>query len=394
MGCDENAGLFSKIDPHQHSQLKRKFASSYSMSSIVTYEAFVDNCTSVFIEKLGGLAASDKAFDLECWLQCYAMDVIGEITFGSRFGFLDKGVDENGVFDAIQNRLLYTSLVGNLPWLHTWLEPLMPTKGSYSFIQAFAGKLLGSKSKLLQESKGKEEEGLVDQSTKFLRMHNQDPEKFTRKEVFQMALSNVFAGSDTTGITLSAIFYHLMKNPDSYHKLQQEIDTATEDGRLSAVISFSDSQQLKYLQAVIKEALRLHPAVGLPLQRIVPKGGATIAGRHFPPGVTVGINPWVAHHNKSVFGPDADSWRPERWLEFEEQGRTSEVERYNMPFGLGSRTCIGKNISLLEMGKLVPRLIREFDFALDSRLKGKEVTTSNRWFVKQQDLEAIVSLRK
>ncbi|GKT45156.1 pisatin demethylase [Colletotrichum spaethianum] len=68
------------------------------------------------------------------------------------------------------------------------------------------------------------------------------------------------------------------------------------------------------LQAVIKEALRVHPAVGLLTERVVPEGGASIAGRFFPGGSVVGINAWVQHRNQTLFEDDADYFRPDRWL--------------------------------------------------------------------------------
>ena len=63
----------------------------------------------------------------------------------------------------------------------------------------------------------------------------------------------------------------------------------------------------------MKEALRLHPAVALPLERVVPLGGLKVAGYHIPENTIVGINAWVIHYDSGVFGPDQHSFRPERW---------------------------------------------------------------------------------
>lgn len=134
----------------------------------------------------------------------------------------------------------------------------------------------------------------------------------------------------------------------------------------------------------------MHPATGLPLMRVVPPGGATIASHYFPAGSVVGVNSWVAHRNRQIFGADADRFVPERWLESGE--RSGRMERYFMSFGAGSRTCIGKNISLLEIGKVVPELVKRFDFELCR--PGREVRTENNWFVKQMDLEVRVRVRK
>ena len=202
-------------------------------------------------------------------------------------------------------------------------------------------------------------------------------------------MSNIGAGSDTTAITISSILYHSLRYPQTFAKLREEIDLATKEGRASDPITFKEAQQLPYLQAVIKEALRCHPVTGLPMQRLTPPEGATIAGTFIPGGSTVGISAWVAQRNQAVFGQDADRWRPERWLE----PGAAETDRYMLAFGMGSRTCIGKNISLLEMAKLVPQLVRNFDFELDMG-PNPELVCENRWFVKMMNFEGRVLQRK
>ena len=68
-------------------------------------------------------------------------------------------------------------------------------------------------------------------------------------------------------------------------------------------------------QAVLKEAMRCHPGVAMPLERLVPEGGAEFCGVSLPAGTVVGVNPAVIHHNKSIYGDDAADFRPERWTE-------------------------------------------------------------------------------
>jgi cytochrome P450 len=84
-----------------------------------------------------------------------------------------------------------------------------------------------------------------------------------------------------------------------------------------------------------------------------------------------------------VFGADAALFRPERWL-VDNPGQISRMDRYYIPFGVGSRTCIGRNISMLEISKLVPELIRNFDFTLALR-PGEKLELENMWFVKQKN---------
>lgn len=97
--------------------------------------------------------------------------------------------------------------------------------------------------------------------------------------------SNIGAGSDTTAVTLSSALYHLYKNPDKLEKLRHEIDQKAKQGVISDPLTFQEAQDMPYLQAVIKETLRIHPAVGTILPRVVPQGGMELSGIYFPEGV-------------------------------------------------------------------------------------------------------------
>jgi len=87
---------------------------------------------------------------------------------------------------------------------------------------------------------------------------------------------------------------------------------------------------MPYLQAVMKEAMRMHPAVGVSMPRYVPSGGAEIDGRWYPAGTVVGVNAWVIHRNKEVFGEDADAFRPERWLESDSKAKEMARNMYQV----------------------------------------------------------------
>ena len=146
-------------------------------------------------------------------------------------------------------------------------------------------------------------------------------------------------GSDTTSIALSAFLGFLVRSPEIYRKLVQEIDEAFDTGDISLPIKYSQGVKLPLLQACIKETLRLHPPASMSLPRFVPPEGAIIDGMAFPAGTTVSVSPFVLHRTEEAFGPDAEVWRPERWLDLDEEERRA-MERCNMSFGGGSRQCI------------------------------------------------------
>lgn len=132
-----------------------------------------------------------------------------------------------------------------------------------------------------------------------------------------------------------------MRNPSAYDKLTAEIDAAVASGRLSTPVAYVEAIKLPYLKSCINEGMRMHPSVALTMPRLIPPGGATISGFNFPEGYRVGINPAVVHYDKDVFGPDADNFNPDRWIE----GDTVRMDRTMIQFGSGPRNCIGKNVS-------------------------------------------------
>lgn len=382
--------LFSTRDEKFHRDQKRPVASAYSMTSLLDLEHAVDNCTRIFTSQLGKFAERKAPVDLGIWLQYYAFDVVGEITFAKRLGFLEEGRDVDGMIEAIEGMLIYASLCGQVPEAHPLLlgNPLfplfIPSMETWNQVLQFTLKAINSRAPLQHD--GELEEGEKssgkDMLSRWMAIHNLEPEKLSTRDVIVHLSTNVFAGSDTTAIALRAILYFLMRHQGVLAKVQAEIDNADHESKLSNPISYRESTTLlPYLGAVIKEAMRLHPSVGLILEREVPKGGTSVCGKHIPAGTTIGINAWVLHRNPQVF-PDPDSFIPERWLDGSTE-KLKEMEQSFFSFGAGSRTCIGKNISLIEMHKIVPQLLREFEIRL--RDPKKEWKTRNVWFVQQQE---------
>lgn len=252
--------------------------------------------------------------------------------------------------------------------------------------------------------------------SKFCEASEKHPDVMTPQRVLTMAVSMALAGSETTAISLSAIFYYLLKNPRCYAKLIEEIDAADAAGSFGTndTIPFIESQKLVYLDSCIKEAFRLHPAAGLPLERVAPPEGLTVAGEHIPGGTIVGCSAWLLHRRAEVFGDAVDEFRPERWLEADEAS-LREMNGTMFHFGAGARTCIGKNISLLEIYKVVPSLLRRFrvrcgenlenqcgelsrvltgDFQIALGEPDRAWTVRNSWFVRIVDFPVRIEGRE
>lgn len=362
--------MFNTTDEAYHAKLRRAVSSAYAMSTLVQFEPFVDSTTTALLAQLTERYADrqDSICDFGEWLQLYAFDVIGELTFSKRLGFVDQGVDIENIISNNEWLLGYFSVIGQIPSLDRLLlkNPVRLWLSRRGWINATSPVASFAKTRMQQRLDGTDNDAGQDHRrdflSRFLEAGQKDPGFMDQGRVLSLTAANMFAGSDTTAISLRAIFYHLLKTPDTMQSLRTELDDAERKGlfsRTDKLVKWQEANQLPYLAAVIKEALRIHPAAGLPLERIVPPGGVSLAGRYIPAGTIVGCSAWTIHRSEKIFGHDTDKFRPNRWLESPD--RAAEMNQFLFTFGAGARTCVGKNISFLEMYKLVPAVLRTFE---------------------------------
>jgi cytochrome P450 len=278
----DHKDVFSETSNEKHALERKKISNMYAMSSLVSYEPFVDKVNGEFMARLADHAQHGRAFDLFTWMQFYAFDVIGEITLGRSFGLIEAGYDKDELLHAVHvGSISYGSMAALVPEFHRWylwFQNVFPIKSHWEVTQRVIRREIGARMQNVTSSDRKDFLAKCIELSKAGKL-----DQFTINNVIG---TNIGAGSDTTGISMTAVIYFLMKHPACLQKLRDEIDAATQQGNLSSPVTFQEAQKLPYLQATIKEALRLHAAVGQILSRVVPEGGAQIAGRHFPQGVS------------------------------------------------------------------------------------------------------------
>lgn len=416
------ASLVAMTDEAEQSRSRRPVAHAYSLSTMVEYEVLVDSTIALFLSRLDTrYADTRKVLDLGLWLQFFAFDVIGELTFSKRLGFLAKGRDVENIIRSIGANFDRISVLGQMPWLDLclWKNPIylhLFAKAVPSPIINFGIRRLEerlntifdadlstteiSDPELREKDLERSQQTKPDFLTRFLHLRKEHADTISDQQVLAYLFANINAGSDTSASVLRAIFYYLLKNPASLKMLQEELEIAVSSGNLSIPFpSWTESQRLPYLSAVIKEALRLHPALALPLERVVPPSGLNLElesprksldpmSYYFPPGTVVGINPWVFQRDPRIFGAEPLSWRPDRWL----HANAKHMENELLTFGAGKRTCLGRNIAMLELHKLVPALLLRYDMKLADDTK--EWTLRNSWIVVQEGLNVVISRKQ
>ncbi len=177
---------------------------------------------------------------------------------------------------------------------------------------------------------GKDEAARKDMLDQFMELrYKSTGEEWSRTDVQIEVINVIAAGSDSTSVVLIGFFYYMLTNPRAYKRLQFEIDKAVDEGRLQFPVTYVQASKLEYFQACVKETLRILPPSGMILDRVIPedsdglviKYGKTPANSlskptlRLPGGINVGASPFVFQRSKSVFGEDAEMFRPERWLE-------------------------------------------------------------------------------
>lgn len=160
------------------------------------------------------------------------------------------------------------------------------------------------------------------------------------------------AGSVSSATAMCMTLLCLITTPTSYTTLQKEIDTAIREGKISYPIAESEAKKLPYLQAVIREGLRMYPPVTGLGSKQVPKGGDLINGHFVPEGTQVGTNYFGLMRCKDIWGNDADVFRPERWLEADDDRERIMNGVVDLAFGYGKYSCLGKPIAMMELNKI------------------------------------------
>ncbi|KEF51618.1 uncharacterized protein A1O9_12253 [Exophiala aquamarina CBS 119918] len=307
--------LFGEQDIAVHASQRRLVSRIYAMETLKDLEPYVEATIQRFMAKIKQMLDDKKAIDVDIgkWLQLFAFDVIGEVTFSQPFGFLDAQEDD-GIFSRIHKSVASGVWLGHVRWILSLHNSLMPILGNYLAINDKEGFV---RDYTIRQVNSRMERGSdrPDILGKLFAVHEEKPSALSMANITSVCSSNVGAGSDTTAISLRAILWFLLTNPEKKAKLLHEIDaTAWEFGVIEA-FDYQRSMRMPYLQAVIYEALRLYPAIGMALPRIVPPDGLSVGEKFIPGGAVVSTSAWALHRNQEIFGDDVENFRPERWLE-------------------------------------------------------------------------------
>ncbi|QRW24239.1 cytochrome P450 family protein [Rhizoctonia solani] len=350
-----NTNTFNTQDKAEHSKKRRRLANAFSPQNVLDFQPRVRNliwqlcvqwdlrCEEAARGTSGPnwVANNGRATMNVCAQFSYlAFDIIGDLALGSPFGLIQAQTDSSPSIESID--------ASGQPVRGTMRVPVIETIAG----AAFTGMTYGGRG--------------IDLVDKLLEAKNDDGSPLSANELYAEAVMLLVAGSDTTSNTLSSLCYHLAIHPEVQRELQAELDlhvpydsseeTSGKAPPNDAVVYYEMIKNLPYLDACIKEALRIHSTVGTGMPRTVPSGKTiTVAGQTFEAGSVISV-PSYTTNRSSVWGNDASDFRPGRWLE----DGAGTLNKYFVPFSIGPRACIGRNLAYMDLMLIVATLFRRY----------------------------------
>ncbi|KAF2029515.1 cytochrome P450 [Setomelanomma holmii] len=389
--------IFSTRSNEYHAKGVKPVQKLYNLQNALQLETLMNDDIRTLCSELESRymdeANEGKTCDIADWISFFAWDFLGHMTWSKRMGFMEQGQDVGDMLGTAERVMRYFSVVGQIPALDKWLgkNPKWP-RSLYKFddFSVAAGAAVERYMERMQNPElGK---GKKDFLNGFLEAKKEYPDLVTDNEVIGYMIINILGGADTLAIVIKGIFYHILKTPRAKALLVHELRSSA----LPYPPPYTSLEKLPYLDACIKEGLRMHPVVGHIFERVVPSTGLTLPnGTVLPPGTIVGVNPWVVHYKESVFGAKPDEFSPERWLQGKEEGkeefeaRLKGMREADMSFGGGNRICLGRPLALVEVYKVVASVFGRYEINLED--PNKEWDLHRQWFVWPHDVKVKMS---
>ncbi|TGO12812.1 hypothetical protein BTUL_0082g00580 [Botrytis tulipae] len=390
-------GLFNTRDRAEHTRKRKTVSHTFSTKSIGQFEQYMHGNLDLFVNRWDALSdnAHGQFAKIDClhWFNYLAFDIIGDLAFGAPFGMLEKGKDITEIrktpdapityapaVEVLNRRGEISGTLGCLPQLKPYAKYLPDPFFSQGLaaVETLAGIAVARVSQRLDREK---EDDRVDLLARLMEGRDETGAKLGRAELTAEALTQLIAGSDTTSNTACAILYWICKTPGVLQKLQKELDDAIPAG--VDVPTFDMVKDLKYLNNVIQETLRIHSTSSLGLPRIVPPGGAEVCGKFFPGYTVLSVPAYTIHHSKEIWGSDADEFVPDRWYNLTERQKNAFI-----PFSYGPRSCVGRNVAEMELALIVATTFRRYEFDLY-----QDVLETREGFLRKP-LECMVGIKK
>ncbi|XVF07756.1 hypothetical protein REPUB_Repub06bG0167100 [Reevesia pubescens] len=303
--------------------------------------------------------------------------------------FFDPDSEEGSEFFVVMVSLMGLSGVGNIadffPWLQ-WLDP----QGLRRKMDKDLGKAIEIASKFVKErieekKVGEGRRDFLDVLLEFEGNGKDEPAKLSDRDLNIFILEIFLAGSETTSSTIEWALTELLCNPETMMKAKAELTRVVGPNKK---VEESDTENLHYLHAVIKETFRLHP----PIPLLVPRRAiqdTKFMGYHIPKNTQVFVNAWAIGRDPEVW-VDPLSFNPDRFI-----GSKIEYKGYHyelIPFGAGRRMCAGVALADRVLHLVLGSLLHHFDWELGGNVTKETIDMKDKLGVTMRKLEPLLAV--
>ncbi|OAL53484.1 cytochrome protein [Pyrenochaeta sp. DS3sAY3a] len=364
---EKTISIINAIDKEEHAPRRRLLSHAFSSVALKKYESVISATAKKFCDSL--LGDSDPKTKQDGWssprnigtLSAYfTFDIMSNVVFYNPLDLIThphnrsiiQGLESIMLFAGIQleqPRLVFFSIFKRLFLMHA--------KQARDF-KAKTRELTMKRLALIKER---------DMDDIFTSLVGNGDEKtnpgLSLGDLAADALVMVAAGTDTSSVAISGFFFYLARHSDAYAKLASEIRTTF--ACVEEITPGPKLTQCKYLIACIDESLRLAPPVAAPLWRTM-RVEDRVASTVLPRGTDAATCIYSIQRNPAYF-PDPDEFEPERWLpEFQKESQIKLAKSAFVPFSLGSRGCLGKNIAYMELTTALAQIMFRSDWRATS----------------------------
>ncbi|CAI0554697.1 unnamed protein product [Linum tenue] len=346
-------------------RLLRKIASAHLFSPrrVAAHEPMRQAECAAMLDDVAVEQAARGRVELRPHLQLASLNNIMGSVFGKRYDAVEDKFELDRLEEMVREGF---DLLGAfnwsdyLPWLCWFYDPCRINERCAELVPRVRELVRG----IIQEHRVRLGGGHVDggDGSDFVDvlLSLEGEEKLEEDDMIAVLWEMIFRGTDTTALLTEWVMAELVLHPEIQQKLRAELDS------IAADLSDADVAKSPYLQAVVKETLRVHPPGPLlSWARLSTSDVQLSNGMVVPAGTTAMVNMWAITHDPEVWS-DPLEFRPERFLE---KGGDVDVRGGDLrlaPFGAGRRVCPGKNLGMNTVALWVARLVNRFEWKEDS----------------------------
>ncbi|KAI0332873.1 cytochrome P450 [Cubamyces sp. BRFM 1775] len=386
---------------HQHTKQRKHLSPVFSVRYLKDMVTMFNQVAQELSETLAGKVSKDGTeVEISEYLSRFSLEAVGRTALGYSFGPLDvHGTDYSRALKEFGPTLVKLHLWRPvLPWIKRLLPlnvlrylasvfPWYPVRHMQAIsdnVYETSRQVLRRKGELLKQGDAvmRQEIGEGKDLMSILLRQNVmglEGERLTEDDILGQMSLLLLAATDTTSASITRVIQLLAEHQEMQETLRRELlDATTHAGRTLFDLDYDGFAKLPYLEAVVRETIRMYPVfymsnrvsdedAVLPLSEpITGTDGKLISELFVPAGTTIWINMLGSNRDPAIWGPDANEFKPERWLAplppTVAEARVPSIFANMSTFAAGPRSCIGYNYALTEMRIAVAHLVMQFKF--------------------------------